>query len=499
MARFRFRPINQQQSHAQTDKAQGNNSKPMFSQQRERAFIPKGIVSELSDRNSACLLRVSSPSSANPGDNGPVRPRKLLMLSYYFAPTPSAGAVRMGALVKYLPPLGWRVTVVTPRHMGRVSESPALIETNDSDMAASLKRALGFDSNAALKDLVGSDAAPPGAGLRLKARLIDTLKGLVAFPDTNRGWISIATAAAREAIGSEPYDLVLTTSPPPSAHVAGRRIKSKCGLPWVADLRDLWSDDRFSTAPGWRRALDRRHEQRTLRGADALVTVSEPLEKELQFLHPGVPTHTVLNGFDPDLVNPGESLPENFTITHTGTYHQGRRDPSLLFEAAGRLIRHGRLPRDRFRIHLFVKHEPWLQTMAEAHGVSDVVEFVPWGSHEEAVRAQRHSHVLLLLHWGGPREAGVVTAKVFEYLAARRPILVLGGGQGALSDLLEGTGGGLQITSAERLEEQLSSWWDEFEQTGTIAWHGLPEHINRYSHVRMAGKFAEVFESVIRR
>lgn len=419
------------------------------------------------------------------------------MLSYYFAPTPSAGAVRMGALAKYLPPLGWNITVVTPRHRDRAPVSPTLIETDDSDMGATVKRALGFDSNAALKDLVGGDAAPPGAGLRLKARLIDTLKGLVAFPDTNRGWISIATKAAHEAIKSEAFDLVLTTSPPPSAHVAGRRIKARCGLPWVADLRDLWSDDRFSTAPRWRRALDRRHEQWTLREADALVTVSQPLEQELQILHPAVPTHTILNGFDPDLINPGVSLPEIFTITHTGTYHQGRRDPSLLFEAAGNLIRRGSLPRDRFQIRLFVKHEPWLQTMAEAHGISDLVEFVPWGSHKEAVGAQRRSHVLLLLHWGGPREAGVVTAKVFEYLAARRPVLVLGGSQGALSDLLDETQGGRQITSVERLEEQLSSWWDEFDRTGTLAWQGLPERIDRYSHSRMAREFAEVFEGVI--
>ena len=233
--------------------------------------------------------------------------------------------------------------------------------------------------------------------------------------------------------------------------------------------------------------------------ADALVTVSEPLAEELRALHPGVPTHTVLNGFDPDLVNPGEPLPDVFTITHTGTYHQGRRDPSLLFEAAGNLIRRGRLPRDRFRIRLFAKHEPWLLAMAERHGVADLVDLVPWGPYDKAVQAQRRSHALLLLHWGGPREAGVVTAKVFEYLAARRPILVLGGGPGTLRDLLDDTGAGLQITSVDRLEDQLSAWWEEFEHTGTVAWKGDPARIERYSHIRMAREFASVFESALER
>ncbi len=428
--------------------------------------------------------------------NGPVRTRKVLILSYYFAPTPSAGAVRMGGLVKYLPSMGWQTTVLTPGHSGRRTETPDLVETDDADMAVDFKRALGLNSEAALKDLMSGGATAPGTGLRLKARMIDTLKGLMAFPDTNRGWISIATATAQRLIAQQSFDLVLTTSPPPSAHVAGRRIKTDSGLPWVADLRDLWSDDRFSTAPVWRRAVDRRHEQRTLGRASALVTVSEPLAEALRSLHPAVPTHIVLNGFDPDLVNPGEPLNEFFTITHTGTYHQGRRDPSLLFEAAGNLIRRGRLPRDRFRIHLFVKHEPWLLSMADRHGAADPLECIPRGSHDDAIRAQRRSHVLLLLHWGGPREAGVVTAKVFEYLAARRPILVLGGGPGALRDLLDDTGGGLQITSVERLEDQLSAWWEEFERTGSIAWQGNPDRIERYSHIRMAREFVDVFETV---
>lgn len=425
-----------------------------------------------------------------------MRQRRVLIFSYYFAPTPSAGAVRMGGLVKYLPAEGWHTTVLTPRHPSRYPETPDIIETDDADMAVTIKRTLGLDRGAALKDLVSGDGSAPRAGLHFKARLIDTLKGFMAFPDTNRGWISIANRAAREAIAQQAFDLVLTTSPPPSAHVAGGQIKAAGGLPWVADLRDLWSDDRFSTAPRWRRAVDERHERRTLGKADALVTVSEPLAEELRALHPGVPTHTVLNGFDPDLVNPGEPLPETFTITHTGTYHQGRRDPSLLFEAAGNLIRRGRLPRNRFRIRLFVKHEPWLLAMAERHGVADLLDLVPWGSFEDAIRAQRRSHVLLLLHWGGSREAGVVTAKVFEYLAARRPILVLGGGPGALRDLLDDTGTGLQITSVDRLEDQLSAWWEEFEKTGTIAWKGDPARIERYSHIRMAREFAAVFETV---
>ena len=424
--------------------------------------------------------------------------RRVLILSYYFAPTPSAGAVRMGGLAKYLPDEDWEVTVVTPHRDDR-PENPSIVETADADLAVTIKRRLGMDTGAALKDLVAGETAAPASGLRLRARLIDFAKGLIAVPDTNRGWISIAARAAVQAHREHPFDLVLTTSPPPSVHVAGARISKRSALPWVADLRDLWSDDRYSTAPRWRRALDRRIEQRTFAAASALVTVSPPLADELRELHPNAEVHTVFNGFDPDRVNPGTPLSDVFAITHTGTYHQGRRDPSILFEAAGNLIRRGLIPPERFRIRLFVKHEPWLMVLAERHGVAPLVDLVPWAAPEKMIEAQRRSQILLLLHWGGPREAGIVTAKVFDYLAARRPILVLGGNEGALRTLIEETAGGLQLGTVEAIEEQLTAWWREFERTGSVAWHGDPEIVGRYSHRRMAREFAEIFETVLSR
>ena len=62
---------------------------------------------------------------------------------------------------------------------------------------------------------------------------------------------------------------------------------------WIADLRDLWSDNQNSAAPGWRRALDRRWEQRCLAGAAALVTVSEPLADRLRSRYRGQHVATI--------------------------------------------------------------------------------------------------------------------------------------------------------------------------------------------------------------
>ena len=126
----------------------------------------------------------------------------------------------------------------------------------------------------------------------------------------------------------------------------------------------------------------------------------------------------------------------------------------------------------------------------------NVVETPEWAPQDQVRRAQRRSQALLLLHWGGEREAGIYTAKLFEYLAARRPILQLGGPRGVITRLLDETGAGLHVTTPEGLEAVLLGWWREIADEGRVRWRGDPESIARYSHRRMAREFAGLLDRV---
>jgi glycosyltransferase involved in cell wall biosynthesis len=393
---------------------------------------------------------------------------------------------------------GWEATVVTPAVTGRTAPGPStrLIETEDRDTARRLKQLFGLQPDAALKDLAaGGEAAPPAARAGRSAA-IELVKALIAFPDAHRAWASLAAeAAAGAAAGAErgqPYDALLATSPPHSVHLGAARAARATGLPWVADLRDLWSTDRNSVAPAWRKRLDARLERKTFATASALVTVSEPLAAELRTLYPSIPAHAIPNGFDPALRGLAAGPSRDFVLTHTGTFYQGRRDPSLLFDALAALLAAGKLPRERVKVRLYARHEPWVAAMAEARGLAGVVEILPWAPREEALRAQQESQGLLLLHWGGEREAGVFTGKIFEYLAARRPILLIGGGEGVLADLLRETGAGVRATTQQELEAALMDWWSEYSREGAVRWRGDDAAVDRYSQVRMAERFAKV-------
>lgn len=421
--------------------------------------------------------------------------RRVLILSYYFPPTPSVGCIRMGGLAKYLPECGWQPTVVTPHRSGRSIPSMEIQETADGDLARSFKKLLGISADTSLKDTLASGSGAPLDSNPLRAKFIEAVKALVAIPDTNRPWSRRAVSAARELMQHHRFDAVITSSPPPSVHLAGEQL-ARAGLPWVADLRDPWWDNHNSAAPSWRRRLDRWLEKRTLRHAQALVTVSHPLTDRLLQTHPQSHAVCILSGYDPELVNTGLPSGDGLTISHTGTFYQGRRDPSLFFSGIRELLARGRIPRHRLRIRLFARHESWIAAMAEEWGIADVIEMLPWMSREAAIRAQWESQVLLLIHPDTPEDIPVYTGKIFEYLAARRPILMVGGLPGVLSELIEHTRAGVHVRTPEAIASQLEEWWAEIEESKQARWHGNEQRIEAYSQPRMAREFARVLEDV---
>jgi hypothetical protein len=101
-----------------------------------------------------------------------------------------------------------------------------------------------------------------------------------------------------------------------------------------------------------------------------------------------------------------------------------------------------------------------------------------------------------LLLWNNPQEKGVYTGKVFEYLAAGRPIIALGGpDESVVEDLLNETQTGHYISSLEDLEIVLSKYYSEYVRTGAIP-RTKESAIMKYSHLEMAKKFADLFDKV---
>lgn len=433
---------------------------------------------------------------------GRTRRRKVLLIAYYYPPRRQSGAVRPFGLAKYFSALGWEPVILTPREPGR--NSMGVIETDYVDILAQWKRRLGFHPEKALREQLNL-SAPSMEDVRSGRKdLIAMLKWMLTYPDSQRGWYPFAVREIATLRDTCEFDAIISTGPPLVTHMVAAKAKEILNCPWIADFRDLWNiDETFQERRGAVGALQRRTERNLLFMADALVTVSEPWAQELRRRHPRKRVEAITNGFDPDEVRVEEHpLTKKFSITHTGILYEGLRDPSALLEVLNGLVRSGRVDRSDLLLRFYGSKERFLSQLLKQHDldeVSQVCGSVPRG---EALRIQRDSQLLLALSWGSNKgrnnpEAGLHTGKIFEYLAARRPILALGGVRGVLTELLEETNAGIHVLSEEQLRVAILDRYREYKQTGRVAYHGNPVAIDKYSHPNMARKFARLLDSVV--
>jgi glycosyltransferase involved in cell wall biosynthesis len=107
-----------------------------------------------------------------------------------------------------------------------------------------------------------------------------------------------------------------------------------------------------------------------------------------------------------------------------------------------------------------------IMSEAQRYGVAHVLEMKDAVPHQEALGLQRAADVLLLLLWNDPRERGVYTGKLFEYLGARRPILGIGPADNVAADLIRERQAGMVSADPDEIAGQLIRWLDAKECGG---------------------------------
>lgn len=423
--------------------------------------------------------------------------KHVLLIAQAYPPCPEVGSLRPAGLAKYLPRFGWQPIVLTVKLPGvRPSGSP-VVETDYEDVLQTWKVRFGLEGTRSLHEQMGLPMAQKRDSKLLHTRILSLMRYLVTFPDSTKGWVPFATDALYELQKSTKIDVILSTSPPITSHTIARKAKRIFGCPWIADFRDLWSQN-LAQGYDFLRLLERPVERRTLRDADALVSVSEPWAGKLRQRYPEKPVFCITNGFDvDDFPSSPQPLTKLFTITYTGRLYQGKRDPTPLFQTLQELIGEGVVSRETVRVRFYGPIEPWLAVLVRSFGLEDVVEIAGSVGRDEALRRQLESQLLLMLCWSDPRETGQHSGKVFEYLGSRRPILAIGGARGVVSELLEQTKAGVHPLSREELKTSLRTWYAEHRQTGGVTYRGDQAAIDPYTHKEMASRFARVLDGAV--
>ncbi len=425
--------------------------------------------------------------------------KMVLIISYYFPPDPEIGGLRMHGLVKHLPEFGWEPIILTKTNHNRHETPFRVIQTShtDYDILASIKKQIGLDPKVAVKKHIGL------TNKKNKKSLIDwisnSLLEIFAYPDIQKSWCTHAINIGNEILKHEKIDALISSSTPVTSHIIANKFKNDFEVPWIADLRDLWTQNHYCEYSIIRKLIEKRLEIKTLRDADALTTVSENLIQTLKEIHTCGQMHTITNGFNPQEMNENQNLTEKFTITYTGSFYQGKRDPSTLFIAMQNLISTGKIDSKDIAVRLYGPKEDWIASEIEKYGLQDVVfeyEIIP---RNISLEKQRESQLLLLFLWDHPEEIGVFTGKIFEYLAAQRPILAIGGPMGVVKDLLDETNAGMYATSIDDIKKILINCYDEYKLNGNVSYKGKEEKIYNYSQKEMARKFSMVLNNITKK
>ena len=420
--------------------------------------------------------------------------KKILIITYFFPPKRDVGSLRAKGLAKYLPEAGWEPVVLTPLLPANPEPSFRVIETMPPlRERMRIWRRRDAELKARFQECQHNErVASPVPGKSLVSYFRET----VPFPDSKIGWKIFALTAGRAIIEQERPVAMLSISSPVTCHLVASRLKKEYPfLFWMADFRDLWTLNHYYRHQRIRRYFEAGLEKKTLANADVLTTVSNPMAQRLEGFHHrqsfGIP-----NGFDPDeFVEVERELQPDFTITYTGSTYAGKQNPKPLFVALKELLSQRKIEPNEVKVNFYGPPAKELERLITDYVLKGIVVQRGRVLREEALRCQRASQLLLLLNWDDPKEEGVYTGKIFEYLAACRPILSLGGSGGVVKELLSETGSGVHCPDKETVKKCLLGWYQEWKKTGRVIYQGRRESIMKYSHRAMAQKFARILNS----
>jgi glycosyltransferase involved in cell wall biosynthesis len=361
---------------------------------------------------------------------------KALIVSLYFPPAGGGGVQRPLKFATHLPELGIETHVLAP-------DDPKWIHRDEELQPPTLAwvhraRYVGPRGRKPAEELHGTQ------GLVRLSHQAQLFGRRLLVPDENVSWNLTAIPAAIRIVRSEGIDVVLTTSPPSSVHLIGAAVKRATGVKWVADLRDSVVAHPHRSAE---RLVVRAKEQGEhavakliARSADAITCVSDAIADEMRDRSPRGSVHTIANGSDfDDFVGLERQASERFRLTHTGSFF-GKRDPRPFLTAVKRSGLDDVVV--RFLGDFRAADREW----AEGLELGDQLELIAYAPRRRSLELQRDSEALLLLiPEAGGRGKGVLSGKVFEYLAAERPILAVVPPDGAAAGLIRDAGAGVVV------------------------------------------------------
>jgi glycosyltransferase involved in cell wall biosynthesis len=301
-------------------------------------------------------------------------------------------------------------------------------------------------------------------------------------------------AEADSLLQNEKFDAVLATALSPMTLAVADKLFRKHRIPWVADFRDIPTQHKTHISKFSPNRLLIKMLKGYCRSASAVVTVSKPLAERLtDWMERDV--SLVYNGFDPDdFTKNTETKKDVFSLVYCGSIHDSA-DPAPLLDAMDMIVKKDPHSLDRFEMSIYGVSKICFRRYFESRPCSGVIQNKGRVPFSESIKAQQQASALLFLSYLGIK--GILTAKIFEYLGAGRPILSVPGDGGVTDELLDETRAGVVGRTAEQIADILEKWMLQWQSNGKIEYEPIPEKIQVYTRKKQTEKLAHILDQAV--
>lgn len=382
----------------------------------------------------------------------PSKAKKVLLIAYQYPPIGGIAVQRPLKFSRYLGEFGWHPCVLTVKNGYSPSQDESLLQEIPEDVAvlrasdlyaaflrwyqrrgsarsAPAAAADGAAAPAASASAVPGSASRPSSFPRRLFRAAKGWKDRLLIPDEQIFWFPAAVRLGLQAIRQHQVQAIYSTSGPATAHLVAYWLKKRTGLPWIADFRDPWTQNLHVQQVC---AAEEAMERAVMENADVVLTVTRSFADGFAAKYGGAirRLEVIYNGFDPQDFAAIEPLRDDprFTLLYGGILY-GKRSPRVFLEGLRLALDRGYVPQEDITVHFAgifdYPGKTENQDLVRRLGLESNVRLLGYLSHRETIARMKGADILLLIGDVDAKAGQYIPGKLFEYMAAGRPVLSL--------------------------------------------------------------------------
>ena len=431
------------------------------------------------------------------------------------------GVHRTLRFIKWLPAFGWEPIVLTTAN-GKVSylddslleKVPETVEVHRTHSFELLNYGTSIDASTPRR-------LPPIVS-RLCCELPRDAWKLTAIPDEKKGWVPYAIREGESLIRSRQIDAIYVSGKPFSSYSIGEALGRKCNIPWLMDLRDLWTLNRRNCPAGRLRMFLEKRLERQLVHSAAVVIANTP-DNRLDFISAFPECNPrkfvdITNGYDKDdFAGWSVEKYDKFTIAYSGRFYFPRRSkpgiyrrllsldrrkpelletysPKFFFQALAQLF--CEQPELRDRIQMVISGDGCRKAggLVDEFGLADNVKLLGWLSYRDSLEMLKRAHASLIVLSRGVESKGWIPSKLFQYLGAGNPLLAMVPG-GDVKDIIVNTGSGVAVESDDvaGIKRAVGEMYDRY-YLAEESYHPRWDAVEQYEAKQLTGRLANCLE-----